>query len=464
MHRNNRLAFLNISQFFLDVSFVLLSYIVSYNIVHRYVELYDINRYTWIIIVFLPLWILMMTVLGMYNKTTFTYYDRILRYILHSTLISFIFLAALMYFIKETMFSRTFFGVFLITTIIFTTLERFIYVALLKKFRGLNATNVIVIGIPELFEKFKYYLTKTNINMNIIGYVRVNSNEKIDEHIVLGDIDNLKYILSKYVVDEVVFALPKDYVGDVEEYVLMCEEMGITVRMLLDLFDLKVAKTHITAFGTMPMITFHTVTLNHFQLFAKRVIDIIGALVGLTITAVIGTFVAVLIKMESPGPAIFAQNRVGMNGRIFKCYKFRSMCVDAEARKVELAALNQVGGGLMFKVKDDPRITRVGSFIRKTSIDELPQFFNVLKGDMSLVGTRPPTMDEVGKYKTNHRRRISMKPGITGMWQVSGRSSITDFDEVVRLDTEYIDNWSIWLDLKIIIKTILVVFKRKGAL
>ena len=173
---------------------------------------------------------------------------------------------------------------------------------------------------------------------------------------------------------------------------------------------------------------------------------------------------AIMIKLDSKGPVIFKQERVGMNGRHFKMFKFRSMVADAEARKKELEDQNKVSGGLMFKIEDDPRITRVGKFIRKTSIDELPQLFNVLFGTMSLVGTRPPTVDEVEKYDMGHWRRLSIKPGITGMWQTSGRSEITDFEEVVSLDKQYIDQWSIWLDIKILFKTVFQVFlKRTGA-
>ena len=169
-----------------------------------------------------------------------------------------------------------------------------------------------------------------------------------------------------------------------------------------------------------------------------------------------------MIKLESPGPIFFAQKRVGRNGRIFKMYKFRSMYADAEERKKELMAQNEMNG-LMFKMEDDPRVTKVGKFIRRTSIDELPQFFDVLRGDMSLVGTRPPTVDEFRQYEGYHKRRLSMKPGMTGMWQVSGRSDIEDFEEVVKLDLEYIDNWSIGLDFKILFKTIAVVFHHGGA-
>ena len=168
------------------------------------------------------------------------------------------------------------------------------------------------------------------------------------------------------------------------------------------------------------------------------------------------------LKLESPGPLIFKQKRVGLNGRVFYIHKLRSMYMDAEERKKSLMAQNEMNG-LMFKIQDDPRITKVGKFIRKTSIDELPQFFDVLRGDMSLVGTRPPTLDEYKQYESHHKRRLSMKPGITGLWQVSGRSNIEDFEEVVKLDVQYIDNWSLWGDIKILFKTVYVVFAGRGA-
>lgn len=194
----------------------------------------------------------------------------------------------------------------------------------------------------------------------------------------------------------------------------------------------------------------------------KRLMDIIGSLIGCAITLVVTVFLAPFLLIESPGSLFFKQKRVGRNGRYFYIYKFRSMYMDAEQRKKDLMEKNEMKG-LMFKMKDDPRVTKVGKFIRATSIDELPQFFNVLKGDMSLVGTRPPTVDEFKQYKGYHKRRLSIKPGITGMWQVSGRSDIEDFEEVVRLDLKYIDNWSLSLDIKIILKTCIAVFQRAGA-
>ena len=190
--------------------------------------------------------------------------------------------------------------------------------------------------------------------------------------------------------------------------------------------------------------------------------DICAGVVGCLVTGILFIFVAPAIKIADPkGPVFFGQKRVGRNGRTFTIYKFRSMYIDAEERKKELMAQNEMNG-LMFKMKDDPRITKVGKFIRKTSIDELPQFINVLKGDMSLVGTRPPTVGEFKQYKGHHKRRLSMKPGITGMWQAYGRNSVMDFDEVVKMDLEYIDNWSVMLDIKILFKTVATVFTNHG--
>ena len=194
----------------------------------------------------------------------------------------------------------------------------------------------------------------------------------------------------------------------------------------------------------------------------KHLLDYTGGFVGFLIFAVVYIVLGPIIKLDSKGPILFSQNRVGRNGRIFKCYKFRSMRQDAEELKKTLMAQNEMNG-LMFKMENDPRITKVGRFIRKTSLDELPQFINVLKGDMSLVGTRPPTVDEYEQYEPKHRARVSMMPGLTGLWQVSGRSNIRDFDEVVKLDMEYIDNSSFWMDVKIILLTIKVVLFGRGA-
>ena len=244
---------------------------------------------------------------------------------------------------------------------------------------------------------------------------------------------------------------------------MQIENMGITVHLnieVLENFD-GFDKT-VTMLGDIPVITFANTFFDYNKLIIKRAMDIAGAIIGLAFTGIITIFLAPPLLLESKGPLFFKQRRVGKNGRYFDMYKFRSMYSDAEERKQELMSKNEMNG-LMFKMTDDPRITKVGKFIRKTSIDEMPQFWNVLKGEMSLVGTRPPTVDEFKKYEGYHKRRLSTKPGITGMWQVSGRNDIEDFEEVVKLYLEYIDNWCLAFDIKIILKTIGIVFARKGA-
>ena len=252
--------------------------------------------------------------------------------------------------------------------------------------------------------------------------------------------------------------------------------MGITIHTGLSVLDdFSNTEVGVEELGSFKVITNSVRFVSDSSMFAKRAVDIIGGLIGTIGTGLLTLIIGPLIYIKSPGPIFFAQKRIGLNGRVFKMYKFRSMYMDAEKRKAELMEKNKVQGGLMFKMDDDPRIIGsekkgrdgkpkgIGNFIRNTSLDEFPQFFNVLKGDMSLVGTRPPTLDEWNQYDPRHRIRMSVKPGITGMWQVSGRSKITDFEQVVALDQKYIDNWSVWLDFKILAKTVQVVLQHDGA-
>lgn len=279
---------------------------------------------------------------------------------------------------------------------------------------------------------------------------------------VVATYSNMFQYAKEQIVDEVFINVPYDTGDALAEVVNKFADMGATVHVSIEILN-KFDEYHksFNMMGNIPVVTFQNQYYDWKMLFVKRLIDIAGALVGLAITAVVTVLLAPPLLIESPGPLFFAQKRVGKNGRFFKIYKFRSMYRDAEERKKELESQNEMNG-FMFKMKDDPRITKVGKFIRKTSIDELPQFFNVLKGDMSLVGTRPPTVDEFRQYESHQKRRLSAKPGITGLWQVSGRNNIKDFEDVVKLDVQYIDNWSIGLDIKIILKTIRVVFEKGG--
>ena len=247
-------------------------------------------------------------------------------------------------------------------------------------------------------------------------------------------------------------------------WVATMENMGIIVNVRISSFDLvETGKRNLGRVGKYSTAEYTRNVFSFRQIAIKKVLDFSGALIGMVLTAIVFPFVAIAIKADSKGPVIFKQKRVGKNGRTFMLYKFRTMVADAEEQKEELMEQNEVEGP-MFKMKSDPRITKVGKFLRKSSLDEFPQFVNVLKGDMSLVGTRPPTVYEYQSYTPEQKCRMCITPGITGMWQVSGRSQISDFDEIVRLDMEYIDGWTIWRDIKILLKTIVVVLLGRGAI
>lgn len=284
---------------------------------------------------------------------------------------------------------------------------------------------------------------------------------------VVANASNLMGWIRTASLDEVYINLPYTGESSINELIDELEDMGITVSINLPTLETMIKKSkfdHVSCEvkANCPMAVFSPAVFKERDLVIKKIFDIFVGLIGSIVSLPVILITAIPLLIESPGPLIFKQQRVGKNGRLFNIYKIRSMYVDAEERKKELMEQNSMNGH-MFKLDDDPRITKVGKFIREWSIDELPQFWNVLKGDMSIIGTRPPTIDEFEKYESHHKRRLSLKPGITGMWQVSGRSDIQDFEEVVRLDCEYIDNWSLWLDFKIFFKTIWVLLTRKGA-
>lgn len=337
---------------------------------------------------------------------------------------------------------------------------------LLKIYRNKRATNqVFLVTTSDRVEDILTELENSKDwahRLTSIAVIDDNQVGKWYEGVpVVATYTNMFRYAKEQVVDEVFINVPYDSGEALAEVVGKFEDMGATVHVSIEILNKFDYYKSFNMMGNIPVVTFTNQRYDWKMLFVKRLMDIVGAIVGLLLTAVVTVFLAPPLLIESPGPLFFAQKRVGKNGRFFKIYKFRSMYRDAEERKKELESQNEMSG-FMFKMKDDPRITRVGKFIRKTSIDELPQFFNVLKGDMSLVGTRPPTVEEFRQYESHQKRRLSAKPGITGLWQVSGRNNIRDFEDVVKLDVQYIDNWSIGLDIKILLKTIKVVFEKGG--
>ena len=310
---------------------------------------------------------------------------------------------------------------------------------------------------------------------DIVGIVLADrepeENESIEGIPVVSKIDTLtEYIQTRW-VDALLVGIKKKTLIP-EDLFDTCVNMGITVHECLENRAGWAGNQFINRMGGYTVLTSSVRVISSRQAMMKRMLDICGGIVGMILTGIITIFLAPAIYIASPGPIFFSQMRVGKNGKLFKIYKFRSMYMDAEERKKELMKQNRVSDGLMFKMENDPRVIGsekgpgkgIGNFIRKTSLDEFPQFFNVLKGDMSLIGTRPPTVDEWEKYELHHRARLAIKPGLTGMWQVSGRSEITDFEEVVKLDTKYISEWSFMLDIRILFKTVLIVLGQKGSM
>ena len=350
----------------------------------------------------------------------------------------------------------------------------------LKKRKKTDAVSLVVVTALSAASELINTVRKDSFGpYRIVGLVLLDDSgdtKSVEGIPVVADTTSLPEFLCREWVDAVMLHLPAGYSMP---QVLMEElkKTGVVIhRSLIQAQDSEGRKQMINKIGGYTVLT---TTMNYAtakEAFSKRLIDIIGGFFGCLLTLVLCIFLAPIIFISSPGPIFFKQERVGLNGKRFKMYKFRSMYPDAEARKKDLMQYNRCKDGMIFKMEFDPRIignkvlpngkrkTGIGEFIRRTSLDEFPQFFNVLKGDMSLVGTRPPTVAEVEKYLSHHRARLAVKPGITGMWQISGRSNITDFEEIVKLDTEYINNWSMGLDLRILMKTFVVVFKKDGSM
>lgn len=374
-----------------------------------------------------------------------------------------------LFLIKQAeVFSRLLFGYFAIFNVLLTYILHVIIKKLMRKY--LRSENgcvrvMLVLEKERLLETVKEIKESLQINYDIsaIAVLDMTELEKECEGIpIVANRDNLMEEAKQLPLDEVFIKVEKESTAALRYMIRSFESMGILCHYSIDIIEWHSKESSIGKFGGHTVVTYSLYSVDYRRILIKRLIDIVGGIVGLLITAVATPFVAIAIKLDSKGPVFFSQIRIGKNGRRFKIYKFRSMYLDAEERKKELMDKNEIKG-LMFKMEDDPRITKVGKFIRKTSIDELPQFYNILKGEMSLVGTRPPTEDEFKQYSLYYRRRLCMTPGLTGMWQVSGRSDIEDFEEVVKLDLEYIDNWSLGLDIKILFKTVWVIFTGRGS-
>lgn len=451
----------------IDVMVVVLSYLAAYLI--RYGSFHKFGQNGGLICVLLVLFCVMYALLLDWNHFIFKrgYFDELMAVLKYDVILMISFGFAMFIFKQGHVFSRILFAVYGITLYVLTYVSHILFKKFMVRFyrKSNGADKVVVVTESRHLEKvmgdinkdlaWSYQITE------IILLDQVDYEEYSGIHVIQCG-EEIESALATCAMDEAFIYLPDSDSRVLEKYLDYFETMGVECNLSVLDISRPVATQSVGSFAGHVVVTYSPNVIDYRRRFIKRFFDIFGAIIGLIITAVLTPFIALAIAIDSRGPIIFSQMRVGKNGRRFKMYKFRSMYKDADEKKAELLEQNEMKG-YMFKVDNDPRVTRVGRFIRKTSLDELPQFWNILKGDMSLIGTRPPTVEEFEHYSMHHRRRLSITPGLTGLWQVSGRSDIRDFDEVVKLDLEYIDNWSLTLDFKILLQTIGVVLVGKGS-
>lgn len=451
-----------------DMVLIASSFHIAYYIREQFEGLYFFKTYFWLIPFLVLTWTVSLYMLGMYQSFRLRRLGQVLSIILRAGLTVFIVFGCVTYLFKIGYISRTLIAAVFLVTISLLTFEKVLLLALLHRLRakGFNFRNILVVGTGD---RAKRFISQVNnhreYGLKILGVIDEDTG-KIGQDIcgykVVGDLDFIPDILLSTAVDHVLFIVPRNSLDKVQPILLTCETLGISVSIATDFFHTQFTKPHQDSMLGFPLLTFETTSNKHQALIFKRIIDILVSAFFMVILAPLFLALIAIIQLTSEGPAIFAQERCSLNGRRFKLYKFRTMVKDAEEKLKELMVYNQMGGPA-FKMDNDPRITPIGSILRKFSLDELPQFYNVFKGDMSLIGPRPPLPSEVEKYDFWQRRRLSMRPGLTCLWQVSGRNKIKDFDEWARLDLKYIDEWSPMLDTMIFFKTIPTVLFAVGA-
>jgi exopolysaccharide biosynthesis polyprenyl glycosylphosphotransferase len=441
-----------------DCILLFVSFYLAFVITGSHRELMPFVSYWVMVIGFAGFYLYFAWTRSLFSILNFNWMSKLFNRILMIFLSAGILGASILYLLPNSLNSRYLYVTFALISFVLILSEKYAikwFIINLRR-KNRNTTPVIIIGRGRI---------ASQVNQEICAHpewgVRVIN--MLDLSIEPAEFEE---VLKTCYVEEVFFCIPRKSSREgyaVDPYLQICEDMGRPARVFLNLIGATYfARWKYHPYLGYPTLISHTVELDPDQMLFKRIFDLAGGCVIFSFFLFMYPFLAVAIKLTSKGPVFFKQVRVGKNGKRFIIYKFRSMAADAEEKKKDLLAMNECEGAV-FKMKNDPRVTVIGKFMRKFSLDEFPQVLNVLKGEMSLVGTRPPTPDEVSKYQKWHHRRISIRPGLTGLWQVSGRNRITNFDEIVKLDLKYIDNWSIWVDVKIIINTIFVVFGRDGA-
>ncbi len=411
----------------------------------------SISDYLVVLFVVVSIWCFMLYLNGMYRSIRTRTLFEIVGIITKSTFFAILAFGTVIFLFKLVFVSRMFFALLIVTSVTFLLLEKIAVFSFMQYVlrRGLNYKSLLIVGTGRRAADFINRIQNhPEWGLNIIGAVDDEPGrgiKKVKDIKIIGTLKDISKILHKHAVDEVIFVVPRLRLNYIEDAVNACETEGIKATIVMDLFDLKIARAHPTDIDGIPLLTFETTVAKEWQLYVKRAMDVALSGLGIIILSPLLLIVVVLIKLTSSGPVLFKQHRLGLNGRKFVLYKFRTMYQGAQEILSKVENLNEMDGP-DFKKKKIHWITPVGRLIRKFSIDEFPQLFNVFVGHMSLIGPRPTVPDEVSLYRTWQRRRFSMKPGITCLWQIRGRNKL-GFEEWMKLDLEYLDNWSLWFDL-----------------
>lgn len=431
-------------------------------------SLKGLDAYLWLLLIILPIWLSAFQTMGAYTQLRVKSFRQIFPILIKGSLLGLLALSAVVFLLKFDYVSRSFLTLYFVISLGFLSFARAVLIEVwrLMAKRDHFARKVLIVGTgPRAKTLIDQVRAHKHWGLSLVGLLDPDPawiGKEMNGVPIIGALRDLPVILEKHVIDEVIFVVPRNWITLIEEGVLHCERVGVMATVATDLFNLRFAKAKATEMGGIPLVSFQAAPVHPWHLAIKRFSDIVLSSLGILVLLPLFPIVALAIKLTSKGPIFFKQTRCGLNGRLFTLYKLRSMVVDAEAKQKELLHLNEMGGPV-FKLTNDPRFTPIGKWLRKTSIDELPQLINVLRGEISLIGPRPPVPQEVSKYQPWQRRRLSMRPGITGYWQINGRSEIKDFDKWMELDLEYIDRWSLLFDMQIIFKTIPVVLFGKGA-
>ena len=421
-----------------------------------------ITRYLWVLAMSVPMWWVLFAAFRCYDLSPLERLRDSLRRLWPPLLVGILAVGAATFFYKEPHFSRRMVAAFALANVFFILLGRALALAVAA--RSHKATGgmrkVLFIGSGPAAEEFADTIRQSGWGLEVAGHLAVGDTKDEAGRNCLGTLNDLPRILDENSIDDAVISDPGGDLATVQHIISVCEEVGVCIHIPSRFFNATLSRPHLESFRGIPMLTFSTAPYNPIALAVKRTADVLFGLLLLVLFAVPMVVFAVIIKLTSPGPIVFKQRRGGLYGRRFTMHKFRSMRVDAEGLRDELAAANEMDGPA-FKMRDDPRVTRFGRFLRRHSLDELPQLWNVLKGDMSLIGPRPPLTGELEKYERWQRRRLCMRPGLTCIWQVKDRN-LAPFEKWMEYDLYYIDHWSLWLDLKIALLTIPAMLRGTG--